>query len=262
MTIMRTFRNFAMLSLTAGIMATSCSKDSSNPSDASLGIKVQAINKSFSLLKSTVLATPSFVWDSGFAIVSKIEFEAEKQENEMSADPSDVHFEWNGPKRADLFRLNSVIGNISLQPGIYHEVSLKINSFNSDAGSSPDFYLAGTYTKADGSAVPIEFIVNEDFEFRVKFEGAALDAIYDYTGLVNMNLALLFAGIQAADLDGATLSGSRIIISNASNISLYDKIIANFSTCGESQVSKGKGPDSGNSGGSDSNGGSDDKGGY
>jgi hypothetical protein len=252
MKTMKTFRNFALLSLAAGMLAISCSKDSTNPSSTSLGVKMQATNKSFSLFKSTSLATPSFIWDSSFIIVSKIELEAEKQENDMSSDPSEVHFEWDGPVKIDLFRLNSVIGNITLQPGIYHEVSIKINSFNSDAGSLPDFYLSGTYTNTAGSVIPVEFTVNEDFEFRVKLEGSTLDAVNDYTSLINMNLTLLFAGIQSVDLDGATLSNGKIIISNSSNTSLYNKVIANLSSCGESHVSKGKGSDSNGSQGSDS----------
>jgi hypothetical protein len=250
---MKTLRNFALLSLVTGILVTSCSKDTTTPSATSLGVKMQATNKSFSLLKSTALATPSFVWDSSFIIVSKIEFEAEKQESEMSASPSEVHFEWNGPAKIDLFRLNSVIGNIALQPGIYHEVSIKINSFNSDAGSQPDFYLSGSYTNTAGSVIPIEFVVNEDFEFRVKLEGSTLDAVNDYTSLINMNLTLLFSGFQSADLDGAMLSNGKIIISSISNTSLYNKIITNLSTCGESEVSKGKGSGSEDSHGSGSN---------
>jgi hypothetical protein len=250
---MKAFRNFALLSLVTGILVTSCSKDTTSPSTTSLGVKMQAINKSFSLLKSTALATPSFMWDSSFIVVSKIELEAEHLKNGMSANPSEVHFEWNGPAKIDLFRLNSTIGNIALQPGIYNEVSIKINSFSSDAGALPDFFLSGTYTNAVGSVIPIEFIVNEDFEFKVKLEGSSLDGVNDYTSLINMNLTLLFAGIQSADLDGATLTNGKIMISNSSNTSLYSKIIANFSSCGESETSKGKGKGTNESGGSGSN---------
>ena len=234
------------------MLVTSCSKDTSAPSTASLGIKMQATNKSFSLLKSTALATPSFVWDSSFIVVSKIELEAEKHDSAMSANHTEVHFEWNGPVKIDLFRLNSTIGNIALQPGIYHEVSIKINSFNSDAGSLPDFYLSGSYTNSAGSVIPIVFEVNEDFEFRVKLEGSTLDGVNDYTSLINMNLTLLFSGIQSSDLDGATLTGGKILISNTSNASLYNKIISNFSSCGESETSKGKGSGSDDNGGSNS----------
>jgi hypothetical protein len=95
-------------------------------------------------------------------------------------------------------------------------------------------------------------MVNEDFEFKVKQEGSQLDAVNDYTSLISMNLNLLFAGIQSPDLDSATLSNGKIIISNGSNTSLYDKIIANLSSCEESEFSKGKGSDSGDGHGSDS----------
>jgi len=249
---MKAFRNFALLSLVTGTLVTSCSKDTTSPSATSLGVKIQAINKSFSLLKSTALTTPSFVWDSSFIFVSKIELEAEKQESEMSGNSSEVHLEWNGLAKIDLFRLNSTIGNIVLQPGVYHEVSIKINSFGSDAGSLPDFYLSGSYTNSTGTVIPIEFVVHEDFEFRVKLEGSTLDAVNDYTSLINMNLTLLFAGIQSPDLDGATLTNGKIVISNTSNTSLYNNIIANLSSCGESKVSKGKGSGSDDSNGSNS----------
>jgi hypothetical protein len=252
MKTMKAYRNFALLSIVTGMLLISCSKDTTSPSTTSLGIKMQATNKSFSLLKSSALATPSFVWDSSFIVVSKIEFEAEKDESQMSDNHTEVHFEWNGPVKIDLFRLNSTIGNIELQPGIYHEVSIKFISFNSDAGSLPDFYLSGSYTNSAGSVIPIAFEVNEDFEFRVKLEGATLDGINDYTSLINMNLTLLFGGIQSSDLDGATLSDNKIMISSTFNASLYNKIITNFSSCGESETSKGKGSGSNDDSGSNS----------
>jgi hypothetical protein len=261
-TTMKSLKNFVLFSFVAGIIVTSCSKDTTNPATTSLGVKMQATNKSFSLLKSAGLATPAFAWDSSFIVVSKLELEAEKQGSGMSADASEVHFEWNGPSKIDLFRLNSAIGDIMLQPGTYHEVSIKFSSFNSDAGNQPGFYLSGTYTNTTGSVIPVEFTVNEDFEFRVKLEGSTLDGVSDYTSLININLTLLFAGIQSQEMDAATLSNGKIIISEASNISLHNYIVANLSTCSESEVSKGKGEDSGNSHGSNSDGGSNNSGGY
>jgi hypothetical protein len=250
---MKTLKIFAVLVMvTTGLTVTSCTKESASPSATSLVVRIQATNKSFSILKSASLTTPSFAWDSSFIIVSKIEFEAEKRESEMSANPSNIQFEWDGPKKIDLFNLNSLIGNITLQPGIYDEISLKIKAFKTDAGVLPDFYLSGTYTNSAGSVIPIVFMVNEDFEFKVKQEGSQLDAVNDYTSLISMNLNLLFAGIQSPDLDSATLSNGKIIISNASNTSLYDKTIANLSSCEESEFSKGKGSDSGDGHGSDS----------
>jgi len=255
MNTMKALKFFTLLAVVSVMIATSCKKDASGPSTnsaTSLGVKIQAINKSFSLLKSISLATPSFTWDSSFMVVSKIEFEAEKQEGKMSHDSSSIHFEWVGPKKVDLFNLNSVIGDISLQPGIYHELSLKIKALKSDSGTSPVFYLSGTYTNSIDSVIPIVVIVNEDFEFKVKKEGTMLDAVNDYTSLINVNLTLLMSGITSSDLNGATLTNRKIIISSSSNVSLFAKINTTLGSCEDSAFEKGKGSDSGQGNGSDS----------
>jgi uncharacterized membrane protein YgcG len=255
---MKTLKFFAVLAIATGMMVTSCKKESSTPSQSAtaLGVKLQATNKSFSLLKSALVTTPSFAWDTSFLIVSKIEFEAEKRESEMARDSSEVHFEWDGPKKIDLFSLTSVIGDISLLSGVYHEISLKIIALKADAGASPVFYLSGTYTNSVDSIIPIVVIVNEDFEFKVKKEGSSIDATTDYTSLINVNLTLLMGGITSMDLNSATRNNGKIIISSTSNATLYSKINTNLSTCEESELSKGKESESGSGKGSDSGSGS------
>ena len=91
---MKTLKIVAILAIATGIMLTSCKKESSTPSKSAtaIGVELQATNKSFSLLKSAMVTTPSFTWDSSFIVVSKIEFEAEKLESEMAHDSSGVHF--------------------------------------------------------------------------------------------------------------------------------------------------------------------------
>jgi hypothetical protein len=254
---METLKILAVLALATGMMVTSCKKETSSPakSPTSLGVKLQATNKSFTLLKSALATTPSFTWDTSYIVVSKIEFEAEKRESEMARDSSEVHFEWDGPKKIDLFSLTSVVGDISLLSGVYHEISLKISALKADAGSSPVFYLSGTYTNSVDSVIPIAVIVNENFEFKVKKEGSSLDATSDYTSLINLNLTLLMSGITSTDLNSATRTNGKIIISSTSNAALYSKINTNLSTCAESEISKGKESESGNgSGNSNSNG--------
>jgi hypothetical protein len=260
---MKSLKIIAMLAIATGITLASCQKDSLDPTASSLGVKIQATNKSFQVLKSTWASTPAFTWDSSFMIVSKITFEAEKLENEMSHDSSEFEIEWTGPKKVDLFDLNSLIGNIILQPGEYHEISLKVKALKRDAGTSPVFYLSGTYTNSEGSVIPIAVVVDEDLEFRVKQEGAVIDSVTEYTSLINLNLSLLLSDIVVTDLDGATLTDGKIIISNSSNVSLYDKVISQFSTCTESEFSRGRelesGDDRNGSGSDDGSGsGSDD----
>ena len=251
---MKSLKNIALLLFVSVLLLISCKKSSDSPSATSLGVQIQATNKSFSLLKSATLATPSFTWDTSFINVSKIEFDAEKRESEVSHDSSEMHLEWTGPKKIDLFNLNSIVGSMTLQPGIYDEISVKVIAYKADAGNSPVFYLSGSYTNSSGTAIPIVIIVNEDFMFKVKLEGSQLDAVNDYSTLINLNLSKLMANVLISDLTAASLTNGKIIISSTSNVALYDKINTNVSTCAESEVNKGK--DSGSSHGNDSNSGS------
>ncbi len=260
---MKSLKIIALLAIVTGITLVSCQKESLDPTASSLGVKIQATNRSFLVLKSALASTPALAWDSGFMTVSKITFEAEKLENEMSPGSLEFEMEWNGPKKVNLFDLNSLIGNIILQPGEYHEISLKVKALKKDAGNSAVFYLSGTYTNSEGSVIPIAVVVDEDLEFRVKQEGAVIDSVTEYTSLINLNLSLLLSDVAVSDLDDATLTDGKIIISITSNVSLYNKVISQFSTCTESEFSGGRESESGDdrngSGSDDGNGsGSDD----
>lgn len=256
---MKTLRNFAMLTFVAGMLLSSCSKDNTDPSSKTLGVVIQATGKSFSL-KSTGAAA-GFSWDTSTMVVSKIEFEAEKFDSSSLDGTTETSIEWRGPKRVDLFSVNTLVGSFDLLPGVYHEISLKIEGYQSDAGSSPVFYLSGSYTDAEGTVTPVVVIVDEDLELRVKQEGFQLEAISDYTSLVHVELDQLLSGVSAADIESATLTNGKVIISSGSNTAIYNAIVDNFSTCGESHFSKGReyeagddhGSNSGNDSSSDSN---------
>jgi hypothetical protein len=262
---MKTLRNFAMLTFAAGMLLSSCSKDNTDPSIKTLGVVIQATGKSFSL-KSTGAAA-GFSWDTSTMVVSKIEFEAEKFDSSALDGMTETSIEWRGPKKVDLFSVNTLVGSFDLQPGVYHEISLKVEGYQADAGSDPVFYLSGSFTDADGTVTPVVVSVDEDLELRVKQEGFQLDAISDYTSLVHVELDQLLSGISAADISGAARTGGKVIISASSNADLYSTIVDNFSSCGESHFSKGReyeagddhGSNSGNDSSSDAN---DDKGSY
>jgi hypothetical protein len=236
-------KNFKILTVFAVVVVTammfaSCKKDTSS-SSSTLRIKTQATNNTFPVLKAATLTTPTFAWDTCFINVSKIDFEAEKKENENSQGFSNIDYEWKGVKKVDLFSVNSVIGEIDLQPGVYEEISLEIKALKADAGTSPVFYLSGTYTNATGVVIPIKVIVNEDIEFKAEAEGGTiLNAVSNYTSLINLNLALLMNGILQSDLDVATLTNGKIVISNSSNSTLYMKIKGNFDSCDHTEFSK------------------------
>lgn len=224
--------------IVVGMMFVSCKKDTSTSS--TLRIKAQASNNASSVLKSgSLTVVPSFVWDTCFINVSKIEFEAEKTVSENDQSFSSIDYEWRGVKKIDLFNVNSVIGEINLQPGIYEEISLEIKAFKADAGASPVFYLSGAYTNVAGTVIPIRVIVYDDIEFKAEAEGGTtLNAVANYTSLVNLNLVLLMNGILLSDLDGATLTNGKIVISSSSNSNLYTKIRGNFDSCDNTEFEK------------------------
>jgi hypothetical protein len=218
----------------------------------------------------------SFAWDTCLMVVSKIELEAEKHEgnghksgtakdnsNSMNdgnsgegksdntgtkadhggghdgftSDSSSVSFEWRGPKKVDLFNLTAVTGNITLDPGTFNNVELKIQSFKVDAGSDPLFYLTGDYTNASSTVRRIKIIINEDFELKIK----NLDTLslgQNFTSLIKVNLVQLMSNISQAELDNADLTNGKLIISSTSNVALYTKVKTNFHESEHSEFEK------------------------
>ncbi len=233
---MKPFSSLLLIGITAGILLVSCEKQQTDTT-SELQVKIQVSNKSYPVLKSAsssaAVVTPAFSWDVCTMNVSKIEFEAEGSESENAQNTHHVSYEWRGSKTVDLFSSASVIGSITLDPGIYKEVELHIKASKSQDGNAPAFYLSGSYTNVLGVKIPVEIVINEELEFGVEQEGAKLDGINDYSALIDLNLTLLMNTILQSELDLAQLIDGKIVISNTSNSSLYLKIKSNFSSFGE-----------------------------
>lgn len=219
----------AVMLLLLGVLLFSCEKNNTDSASA-LQVKIQATNKSSTILKSATLATPLFTWNVCTMNVSHIEFKAEGKETENDQNSYKVSYEWKGSKVVDLFDASSVIGDITLDPGIYDEIELEIEAAKSQNSAVPVFYLAGTYTNAQGTAIPIEITMNEDFEFKVEKEGTTLYGTNDYSALVNLNLALLMSGVSESDLGAVTLTDGKIIVNATSNPNIYLKIKSKISS--------------------------------
>ena len=222
----------AVMLLFLGVLLFSCEKDNTDPSPV-LQVKMQAINKSSTTLKSATLATPLLNWDVCTMNVSHIEFKAEGKETENDQNSYEVSYEWKGSKVIDLFDASSVIGDIVLGPGIYDEIELEIEAAKSQNAAVPVFYLAGTYTDAQGTVIPIEITMNEDFKFEVEKEGTTFEGISDYSALVTLNLALLISGVSESDFGAATLTDGMLIVNTTSNPDIYLKIKSKISSCGD-----------------------------
>ena len=220
----------AVMLLLLGVLLFSCEKNNTDSASA-LQVKMQATNKSSTILKSATLVTPLLNWDVCTMNVSHIEFKAEGKDTENDLNSYKVSYEWRGSKVVDLFNASSVIGDITLDPGIYDEIQLEIEAAKSQSATVPVFYLAGTYTNAQGTVIPIEITMNEDFKFEVEKEGTTLDGTNDYSALINLNLALLVSGVSESDLGAATLTDGKIIVNTTSNPNIYLKIKSKISSC-------------------------------
>lgn len=226
-------RIHAVMLLFLGVLFFSCEKN--NDSSSILQVRMQATNKSVSVLKSANLVTPLVTWDVCTMNVSQIEFQAQGKQDENSQGSYQVSYEWQGSKAINLFNSASVIGDITLDPGIYDQIELEIQASKSQNATTPVFYLAGSYTNAAGTKVPVEITINEDFQFEVEKEGTILNGTNDYSALINFNLTLLMYGILQTELDAATLTGGKMIISATSNGVLYQKIKTNILLCEDVQ---------------------------
>jgi len=220
--------------MVAGYGLSSCSKDDSRDA-SSMTVKMQAVNKRFSLpvgtsaLKSA-LATASMEWNSAVMMVSKLEFEAEMKNSGTPGSKLEIEYEVKGPVEVNLFDTKTNIGSIILPPGVYEEVEFEVHLDKQYAGDKPLIYLAGFYTNAGGSKVPVTFAANENFNFKAEQEGVTVTATENstYSSLIQIFLDQMMKGINPEDLDNATRTNGEIIISATSNSELYQVIISNF----------------------------------
>jgi len=213
-----------------------CQKDDlSNLGPSTLGVSIQALNKSFSLpvgnsgTKSASATTSSIVWDTVQMVVSNIQFEAELKGLVSHRDSIEISYKWTGPKVADLLADNITLGNFILQPGFYDEIEIKVQGSRFDAGKKPVFYLRGKYTTSNGDLLPVMVKVNEDVMFKTEKDSVTVtEESIDITSDIQLYLDQLMAGLQPSVLDNAVLTGGIIVISADSNREIYRTIMHNL----------------------------------
>jgi hypothetical protein len=275
---MKTINLLSGLVLITGITLSSCNKSQGGMLNPAVNFKIQATSKIQSVPRALAVSAAdnltgsSFDWDTCLMVVSKIELEGAKElethkseadgtsgsdhsgsgsdggsnsghnENASAGTASDgssgrTKFEWTGPVTVDLFNLSSVTGGINLQPGIFDNVTLEIKSFKADAVSSPLFYLTGNYTNTTGTVKRINVVINEDFKLHIAITDT-LNFADNFTSIVKVNLVQLLSGVTQTELDNATLTNDILVISRASNVTLFDKLLINLHESGESEFER------------------------
>jgi hypothetical protein len=224
-----------LLTLAAGFSACQKETSSSTTGDSTLGIRLQAQNKSYTLpvntggIKSASAFSASVKWDTALMIVSRIKFEADLKKTNSHHDSIEIEYTWNGPQLVNLLDTSVTLGNFTLLPGYYDEIELKVAGNKKDAGDKPVFYLYGIYTNAANTSLPIIFAADENVEF--KTEKDSVEVIADnsiFNSTILLYLDQLLVDIDPAALDNATLTNGVIVISENKNHELYNIIMRNL----------------------------------
>lgn len=226
-----------LIALAFGFYA--CQKDntkSSSTGNSNLGIKLQALNKSFSLpvtinaLKSADVASSTIVWDTAHMVVSSVKFESKLKGLKTHHDSILISYTWKGPIEVNLLDTTVSIGNFTLQPGFYDEIEFMVEGTKRAVVNKPVFYLHGVYTKADVTKLPIKVVVNEDILFKTEKDSVTVTAAdqADFTSAIQLYLDQLMVDLLPSTLDNATLTNGVLVISAESNKELYRIILRNL----------------------------------
>lgn len=227
---------FVLVALTLGFFACQKDQNSTFTGNSNLGIKLQAVNKSFALpvvtigTKSASIATSSLAWDTAHMVVSGITYEAKLKSLKAHRDSIEITYKWKGPQEINLLDTTITLGNFTLTPGFYDEIELKVDGSKQAAGLKPVFYLHGVYTKADVSKIPVKVVVNEDIYFKTEKDSVTVTAAdnTDFASVIQIYLDQLMTDIQLDALDNATLTNGILVISADKNRELYQIIMHNL----------------------------------
>ena len=175
---------------------------------------------------------PSITWTAGTASVSEIRFKAKawRNNNDDDDDNGNPHLEFHSrvPQTIDLFTALPTLGFLTIPPGNYHKIELKIK-FEPLAGN-PAFALKGNYVNEAGNIIPVDFAINQPFEIKFELKSKEkLDANIDYNALNELALNLLTNGITASDLRKAIRDNNgRLYINANKNGALFKALWDNF----------------------------------
>ncbi len=233
-----TFLKTGISIMIAAAMLASCKKGGSYStvlSSAQLSMGVNADNAATSLATTNNTGTPaasstgsaasSINFTSAIANISGFKFEATRKGLQI-----DVRS--NNLSTVDLFAINPSMTGITLDTGTYTEIEIRVE-FSKSSTSTLPLVLKGTFTTSTGTAIPIEFDLNDNAEVSAAAHDVVVDGKTNLTSIVTMHLGKLLAGISSADIAAATQTNGTIIISSTSNQSIYNRVLSNFSSCGD-----------------------------
>jgi hypothetical protein len=240
----------SLIFLMAVLSVYSCKKGntpspSTKASQVAFGVK--AVNSSTMLAAfsakstlSSVATTPVIQFTAGVANIAKFKLEAKTANSSIEITTKNL-------MNVDLFALNPSVVTATLDTGTYKEIEVRVELAQSADTSAIPLKLKGSFTASDGTVTPVEFDINENLTIKAEAANVILHNTGDLSTIVQLHLDKIVAGITAADLNAASKTGGVIIISNTSNVDLFNKIKFNVEGCGDTQVKEDHGGDHGNS---------------
>lgn len=231
---------FSISLLALIILAASCQKDEK----PSVGFTMKATGasepSSSAYIQEPAFTTPlnppndvplQFTWDEAWIYITRLEFNArliKPSAGEIKHD-SEIHVDWQGNKKVDLFGEPKIFASLEIPDGNYQDIVLRITSARISDMLQPNFYFAGTYGPVFGGT-PIAVAINEEFTINTKFENGTIHAQSGnfMNGQIIVSLDNLFFGVTSEDLDKAELTDGAILISATHNQGLYMKILSNL----------------------------------
>jgi hypothetical protein len=109
--------------------------------------------------------------------------------------------------------------NIKVPAGTYNDVYLGIEI--QDEGDKPGIVIEGTYTNSDNVVKPIRFEFNSGEVFEAEADSVVLNENTNVVTRITFDPQYWFATITASQLDNATMTGGRILISATSNVNIF-----------------------------------------
>ncbi|HSN08819.1 MAG TPA: hypothetical protein VLS85_07265 [Hanamia sp.] len=212
----------SMTAIAAVTLIFGCKKaNNSNSNGVSYQLKTTnrstalAFSSGNTLTSAARVAGGTITWTSGYASAEEIKFEAEGSD-------SHVEFHSETPQKIDLFSPLASLGNINIPTGVYDTAQFEIDLAPTTTDAALE--LHGTY-----NTTPVTFILNKSYEFNAEIPAITVADGQHYNAVTALNLATLTQGISGATLDAATKDSSgTIVISDSSNVSIYDSFISNL----------------------------------
>jgi hypothetical protein len=226
----RQFLHLGYVALMLCVLFTACKKAdvTATATDPQLTFALMPDNFAYTFTATTSVK-PTFTWTAGIANITRFRLNAKR--GGVAAEYSSANL-----NNVDLFNLGSLLSTISIPKGDYNGVKAAVVFSQTTAAPYP-LVLSGTFTTAAGTAIPVEFDLNDNLEISVGVSDIIADGTKDFTTNIALHLNQFIIGIAPADLDAATRTNGAILISRTVNTTLYAKIKANMLLCGAAALS-------------------------